>query len=118
MLVFMQIINTTKLVIITEGIITMRVLSDFVLVPKTTENFFDSFTQELLSSFVTMVFEEVFKVNEGIFLAVRDKQGEFQSCDPILNAESVILPENAELIDGIVTIIGDETDYLYVKFVV
>jgi hypothetical protein len=103
MLVFIQIINTTKLVIITGE--TMSV-NDFAFSETTTEGFFNEFEQGLM--------QQIQSTGSGVYKLTQDKQGQFTAAEVVTEVSEA----GAELADGRVTIIGDETDYLYVKFVV
>jgi len=103
MLVFIQIINTTKLVIITGE--TMSI-NDFAFSETTTEGFFNEFEQGLM--------QQIQSTGSGVYKLTQDKQGQFTAAEVVTEVSEA----GAELADGRVTIIGDETDYLYVKFVV
>jgi hypothetical protein len=103
MLVFMQIINTIELVIIIGE--TMSI-DDFAFSETTTEGFFNEFEQGLV--------QQIQSTGSGVYKLTQDKQGQFTAAEVVTEVSEA----GAELADGRVTIIGDETDYLYVKFVV
>ena len=99
----MQIINTIELVIIIGE--TMSI-DDFAFSETTTEGFFNEFEQGLV--------QQIQSTGSGVYKLTQDKQGQFTAAEVVTEVSEA----GAELADGRVTIIGDETDYLYVKFVV
>jgi hypothetical protein len=94
--------------IIEVVIITGETMSvnDFAFSETTTEGFFNEFEQGLV--------QQIQSTGSGVYKLTQDKQGQFTAAEVVTEVSEA----GAELADGRVTIIGDETDYLYVKFVV
>jgi flavin-dependent dehydrogenase len=78
---------------------------DFAFSETTTEGFFNEFEQDLV--------QQIQSTGSGVYKLTQDKQGQFTAAEVVTEVSEA----GAEVIDGRVTIIGDETDYLYVKFV-
>jgi hypothetical protein len=81
-------------------------IDDFAFSETTTEGFFNEFEQDLV--------QQIQSTGSGVYKLTQDKQGQFTAAEVVTEVSE----DGAELVDGRVTIIGDETDYLYVKFVV
>jgi hypothetical protein len=81
-------------------------IDDFAFSETTTEGFFNEFEQGLV--------QQIQSTGSGVYKLTQDKQGQFTTAEVVTEVSEA----GAELADGRVTIIGDETDYLYVKFVV
>jgi hypothetical protein len=81
-------------------------IDDFAFSETTTEGFFNEFEQDLV--------QQIQSTGSGVYKLTQDKQGQFKAAEVVTEVSEA----GAELADGRVTIIGDETDYLYVKFVV
>ena len=81
-------------------------INDFAFSETTTEGFFNEFEQDLL--------QQIQSTGSGVYKLTQDKQSQFTAAEVVTEVSEA----DAEVADGRVTIIGDETDYLYVKFVV
>lgn len=84
----------------------MTATTNFEFTDNTTEGFFNEGEQALLAQIQTE--------GSGVYKLTQDKQGQFTAA---VKTEDVS-EEGASIVDGRIAIVGEETDYLYVKFVI
>lgn len=84
----------------------MTTISNYEFIDSGTEGFFNDGEQVILTQIQTE--------GSGVYKLTQDKQGQFSAA--VKTAD--VSEEGASIVDGRIIIVGDEVDYMYVKFVI
>lgn len=84
----------------------MTATTNFEFDDTTTDGFFNDGEQGILA--------QIQNEDSGVYKLTQDKQGQFTEAVKTENVSE----EGASIVDGRIIIVGDEVDYMYVKFVI